>query len=298
MEPPFRSLPGPLVIGALGGSGTRLIAQILIDCGFFLGRDLNRERDNLWFTLLFKRPAWYAEVAARDPGQLKLGFTILEKAMLGPARFGPEERAFVWKAARGMVRRGHDHLRRGRGYWPLLRAWRLLRSPGPQDGEYRGWGWKEPNSQFYIRPLSQHFKTLKFIYVMRHGLDMAYSGNQTQLHIWGHRFGLQAPERDLEHPETRALFWVEASREAIGLGRELLEDRFLALNFDRLCTHPDEVLPPLLAFAGLAPAEVDMERLRALPRIPPTMGRFRRRGLSAFSPGTLDAVRSLGFPVD
>ena len=45
----------PVVIGGVGGSGTRLIAQCLNELGFFLGPDLNEANDNLWFTLLFKR---------------------------------------------------------------------------------------------------------------------------------------------------------------------------------------------------------------------------------------------------
>ena len=46
---------GPVVIGGVGGSGTRLIAQCLKETGFHIGTDLNVANDNLWFTLLFKR---------------------------------------------------------------------------------------------------------------------------------------------------------------------------------------------------------------------------------------------------
>ena len=45
----------PIVIGGVGGSGTRLIAQILKELGYHLGNYLNLSEDNLWFTLLFKR---------------------------------------------------------------------------------------------------------------------------------------------------------------------------------------------------------------------------------------------------
>ena len=50
----------PLVaVGALGGSGTRVIAQILMDLGVDLGGVLNEPNDNLIFTALFKSPKWY-----------------------------------------------------------------------------------------------------------------------------------------------------------------------------------------------------------------------------------------------
>lgn len=54
-----------------------------MESGFFMGSDLNRERDNLWFTLLFKRPRWFAEVATKDPGQIRTAMRIMEKAMVG-----------------------------------------------------------------------------------------------------------------------------------------------------------------------------------------------------------------------
>ncbi len=47
---------GPVVIGGVGGSGTRVVAAILSTLGFHLGNDLNESMDNLWTTLLFKRP--------------------------------------------------------------------------------------------------------------------------------------------------------------------------------------------------------------------------------------------------
>ena len=53
----------PLVIGGLGGSGTRVVADILLAQGWYLGQDLNRAKDNLLFTLLFKRPYWRKQLS-------------------------------------------------------------------------------------------------------------------------------------------------------------------------------------------------------------------------------------------
>ena len=44
-----------IVIGGVGGSGTRLIAMIVASLGLNIGNDLNESFDNLTFTLLFKR---------------------------------------------------------------------------------------------------------------------------------------------------------------------------------------------------------------------------------------------------
>ena len=45
----------PVAIGGIGGSGTRVVVEILQDLGYYVGDDLNPALDNLLFTLLFKR---------------------------------------------------------------------------------------------------------------------------------------------------------------------------------------------------------------------------------------------------
>ena len=41
--------------GGVGGSGTRLVAELLRGLGLQMGSDLNVSLDTRWFTLLFKR---------------------------------------------------------------------------------------------------------------------------------------------------------------------------------------------------------------------------------------------------
>ena len=80
-------LDTPIGVGGVGGSGTRLIAAILQELGFYLGRDLNEPLDNLWFTLLFKRQAaldWSYTEFARV-------LEIFKKAMCGGGELLPEE---------------------------------------------------------------------------------------------------------------------------------------------------------------------------------------------------------------
>ena len=55
----LQDMKGPVVIGGVGGSGTRVIAEILRELKFFIGNDLNGPLDNLTYTLLFKRKKWY-----------------------------------------------------------------------------------------------------------------------------------------------------------------------------------------------------------------------------------------------
>ena len=51
-------VPGPVVVGGVGGSGTRVVEQMLRQLGVYTGADLNSAGDNRWFTLLCKLPRW------------------------------------------------------------------------------------------------------------------------------------------------------------------------------------------------------------------------------------------------
>ena len=55
IETPVLSDAAPVVVGGVGGSGTRVVAQLLIELGFDMGSDLNESLDDLGFTALFKR---------------------------------------------------------------------------------------------------------------------------------------------------------------------------------------------------------------------------------------------------
>ncbi len=54
---PMLSEAAPVVVGGIGGSGTRVIAQLLQSLDFDMGSDLNESLDDLGFTALFKRPS-------------------------------------------------------------------------------------------------------------------------------------------------------------------------------------------------------------------------------------------------
>lgn len=58
-----------IVIGGMGGSGTRLVAQAVNLLGAPLGHDLNRALDDLTFTWLLKRPTRFAGTSSIEtPG--------------------------------------------------------------------------------------------------------------------------------------------------------------------------------------------------------------------------------------
>lgn len=286
---------GPLVIGALGGSGTRAVARICEELGAYLGCDLNAAHDNLWFTLLFKRSAWYARAT---PAQIDEALAILEKALTGRGDLQREERKLVWSAAREMSLRGHDHRRRGWGFWPFLRAQRLLRAQPPGESRFAWWGWKEPNSHIYLEHLARRFPDLRFVFVVRHGLDMAFSRNLAQLYNWGPQFGIEPRSGRLRVPELNLKYWIATTQRALERGPELLGDRFLKLDFDRLCQEPEEVLPDLARLLERRPTEELQQRLRRHLVPPRSMGRYQQHDWKSFDPADVEQVRRAGFWVE
>lgn len=271
----------PVAIGGVGGSGTRLVAQLLSDLGYFLGADLNESNDNLWFTLLFKR----CEILRARDEELADLVGIFRKAM---SRCGPLSAAEL-----DLVRRLADADRPAHdAEWLRHRALSLERWTAQGEHPCGMWGWKEPNTHVILENLAPLLPGMKYIHVIRNGLDMAYSSNQSQLQLWGSFFlGLEKIEVS---PRLSLKYWREVHRLVLERGRNL-GDRFLLLNYDRLCTDPEESLGILLRFLEAEPASSAQERLRTLIRPPRSLGRFRLYPPSNLDPDDVAFARELGF---
>jgi hypothetical protein len=302
-------LSGPVAIGGVGGSGTRVVAQFLKELGFYIGDDLNAANDNLWFTLLLARSKWFAESTKED---ISRALSIFEKAMTG--RLGPErdELGFLIRAAIDFAFFEYFH-------WAQTPVKRFLKKIGPVKWTLQmmyaakriftmtrtshdhplpniGWGWKEPCTYAYIEHLAQCFVNVKYIHVIRNGLDMAYSRNQGHLIAWGWRFGVQTPNSPALLPRASLDYWIRANEAAIAQGARILGDRFMVVNFDQLCLEPRDQVVRLIDFLELDPRSADVDRLCGLVSVPSSLGRHREHR-PEFSLDDIDAVRRLGFSV-
>ena len=195
-------LSGPVIIGGVGGSGTRVVAQIISQLGFYMGSDIDSANDNLWFLLLFKRPRWFRR-ARYDKNKIFTGLNLFSKTMLRQSGRGWPELQFLILAVLEISIFGHNYNGDGRGLWPFVRAWNMIARQPVIGSDKRRWGWKEPNTHIYLDHLADYFSNLKYIHTIRHGLDMAFSENQQQLYNWGPFFGLRLPASKSAH----GLFW-------------------------------------------------------------------------------------------
>jgi len=220
----------PLLIGALGGSGTRVFSKIARHAGIHMGAHVDGHEDAKPFS------SFYRENARR----------YLEQGR----RFTPEQRAEVDAALDERVRR---HLER-------------LRDPD------RRWGVKNPRSMLLLPYWHERFPGLRFLHVVRHGLDMAYSDNDNQLRKYGDV--VLGDGVETSSPERALLYWQEANRVAADYGERELGDRYARVRLEELCEDPRATVRRLFDF--FAPAD-DSGYEAAVAEVgrPGTIGRWR-----------------------
>lgn len=280
--------PHIIAVGGLGGSGTRVIARMLQMLDIYVGGSLNGKLDNLWFTLLFKRPSWFR--AMPEPHDFFFALSMFRRAMenglAGNLPRDAEERLRAIKVE--VVRTGESLGLMATTLEEFLHSRRYDRR------RFRGWGWKEPNTHVFLPQIAAAFPNLKYVHVIRNGLDMAFSSNQQQLANWGALIGRVEVDGVRLSPKMALDFWITANRRATDIGNVLGPDMFHLLNYDRLCAHPEEEIRSLLRFLRLDGQGADPAPLKQIIA-PVSVGRFRNHPDHGFTPGQLEAVRELGF---
>lgn len=285
---------GPLVIGGVGGSGTRLFAEIIRSCGVYIGSDLNQSLDNLTFTFLFKRPGWLFSTID-NVHLLSTGFGVLEKCMCKTSRLTYEEHLFSLSALFSMFFHGHNHKKDGRGLWAMMRYIHLIKSSGMAMKTASAWGWKEPNSHLLLDRLSTFFPGLKYIHIIRNGLDMAFSENQQQVYTWGNMFNVRFPANHGSLPQAAFRYWVESNKKVLEIGLSLGPERFMVVNFDKFCLEPAKGIAELLSFMNFKINDQKVLGFAELVKIPASIGRYREKDISWLTVEDIMFLEKLGF---
>jgi hypothetical protein len=273
-------------IGALGGSGTRVVAELLRLSGIYIGNDLNDANDNLLFTRLFKNPEWF-EKASKE--QVFSRLQIFEKLMLN-RNLNYQEVFDFKKACLNNPVFITDSFQNN----TILIRNRLNRKR--RDSK---WAWKEPNTQFFLEYLSAYFITFKYIHVIRHGLDMAHSKNIQQLINWGYKFNITySPYDSYETTVLKQLdFWIAANRSAINMGRKKLKKDFYLLNHSNLIENPNQEITKLLQFLEIEISEQKLLSLAKTPKRTKTVDRYKNSINVHFTEKQLSAVKEFGFKI-
>ena len=214
----------PLVIGATGGSGTRVFSKIARDAGIHMGWKVDDQEDALAFSSFY---------TAHLPAYLESG---------GDPRL---ERDFADAVS--------QHLQ-------------LLEAPD------QPWGVKNPRSMLLLPFWHERYPDLRFVHVVRNGLDIAYSPNQNQPEKYAAIAGIDA---ELPVPVRAIRFWQWANLRVADYGEQRLGERYVRIRHEDLCDAPEATIARLLGFLG---RDGDDEALRAgvaeVSR-PPTLERWR-----------------------
>jgi hypothetical protein len=272
-----------LAVGSLGGSGTRVVADLLSAMGVFMGIKLNESSDNLLFTLLFKNPVWFA-TATQD--QIHYRLHLFEKMTTG-VKLNLTEKRDLFQIS---IRAEHVSIR-------TSLSTLLASLDSTSERTVNSWGWKEPNTQLFIEHLSTYFSSFKYIQVIRHGLDMAFSSNRQQVQNWSHLFDLDKLDKSKNSNVLQLDYWIKSNQYVIETGRRLLGPNFYLLNYDQLCQNPRQEIAALCAFLAIHPSAAQQQTLINMVHVSPSTNRYKQRDLTVFSREQLAQVQALGFDI-
>ena len=165
---------GPVAIGGIGGSGTRVYSEIVQKCGFYFGGCQNPPLDSLAFTLMFKR----LPTLSLEPKEFGELAGLLRDVLLNVFP-SPRQREVLFQLVNDDPSVRQDHKAIAIAYKSAVTNGRT-----PHLGR---WGWKEPNTHIVADRLIELWPEFRYIHVYRDGRDMALSANQNQLKFWGPR---------------------------------------------------------------------------------------------------------------
>ena len=234
----------PVCVGGVGGSGTRVVAEVLENLGVFIGSNINESKDN--FDL---------------PLNQKLS--------------------------------GIDSL--VHGYETIADVLEAFESKMHSDSMSKLWGWKVPGSFYWLDYLSYYFQELRYIHVIRSGLDMAFSANTNQLRNWGPFFCLNPGPSP--SPKEVLDYWILANKFAIQKATKLLNHNFLLVRFDHLCSEPEKEVKRISDFLDINCCDEKIEKIaRSVITPPRSIGRYLAQlKESDIEEYQVEEVREFGF---
>ncbi len=274
-----------VAVGGVGGSGTRVMARVLQKIGFDMGSDLNDSLDDLCFTALFKRPALWP--LGQHTSDL---VAALEIYLTGRGVVTPQTISLVQHQERTQ-----QLLKEIGGEIAWLEKGSLadraahLASMG---GAAEVWGWKEPNTHVVLPFLLAALPNLTYIHVIRHGVDMAFSSNQTQLQLWGQAFGNSSLEDDPFHRSVS--YWCCTHRRMVELSR-LHPGRIYLLRLESLFESQSDLAKDLSEFLNRPELATHLEQALSEIERPTTLGRHKTKETLSLSQENRATLESLGY---
>ncbi|MCY4045486.1 MAG: sulfotransferase [Cellvibrionales bacterium] len=262
MDDLFSYSPPPVAIGGIGGSGTRLVCDIFKSIGFSMGSVLNPSNDNILFSVLFKN----LSILDLDTAQFLTLYQSFSKISQGLPLQSAEINLLTAAIHSNDLFPEH---------WKQQVLALMHEKP---QAISMPWGWKEPNTHRVIERIHEVQPDIKFIYVRRIGLDMAFSSNQNQLKLWGP----QVLGRPVEiSPRDSLSYWC-ATQQRMDKVQEKMGSSYFDLDYDTLCLQPEKIIAELFRFIGKSADKTVINTLSLLVKPPKSMGRYKNKPLDIF----------------
>ena len=287
----------PVVISGIGGSGTRVVASCVQELGLFMGHDLNSELDDWWFTYLFRRPLWYQSVYQKYPDEIATLIKLHRDLMIGESALDESQLQYAYAVKQHFL----SYQVTGNRPWHYGKKWVQDRVYAVEHRQpitltdYSGWGWKSPIAHIFLPELDQQYSNLRFIHLIRNGLDMAYSFNQKQAQCWSWLFDIEVGKRNSSLPKLSLEYWVRANQRVVEYCRRHLDQRHLIIRFEDLYARPAQEIQRIADFIGLEVAANTLHRLASIPRLPSTVDRYIKYGIEDFGDDLLHDVEQFGY---
>lgn len=238
----------PLIIGATGGSGTRVFVDICHRLGYYMGESSN--------------------------------LNISNDAMVFVSFLNKWTNRFLMSNSSSMSPQAEERMRSELDYCAQQHY-----ESAPITPEH--WGWKNPRSMLILPILNSQFPRMRFIHVIRDGRDMATSSNQNQPKNHGPAL-LGEIVKDMKEYELAIRFWMETNCHAADYAENNMDDRYLRIRYEDLCSSPAAALLDLINFIA-PPIDCNIEELTKLINPSRTIGRYRN---SAYAADMTETARS------
>jgi hypothetical protein len=289
-----------IVIGGVGGSGTRLIAMIVASLGLDIGNDLNESYDNLTFTLFFKR----RDILSISDEEFNKLLILFEKSFQSKTYTDDEIKyinnlieRFKYRGLKNYFIERIENLiikDKPKMINDLILTYNQKTNHIKSDKLHLdGYGFKAPNSHIILERLIKSYPNMRYIHVIRNGLDMAFSDNQYQVKLWGHMYLSKEDFTNLHYASLK--YWCIVHKRILNIGQRI-GSNFYLLNFEKLCKNPNKELKKLCKFLN-----VDVRcsiGLKYLIEKPKSIGRFKQFDIEIFDPKDIAYVKELGFDIE
>ncbi|WP_428034261.1 sulfotransferase [Amphritea sp.] len=265
--------PSPIVVCGIGGSGTRLVANILERHNVYMGDLHNPARDCLLFNF------W---MYCQRPGNRSRNLYYLK--LFSKSYFYHWTEEDVREAKRKWVDIKENNSSHSKN---LRRAFEKLSKIFDVQLNSTVFGWKAPRSLLFLPEIFELYPLAKVIYVYRHPLDMAFSKNQRQLGLYADFFNIN----NNRSPANSLKYWLAIDQYLDGLSERYKIHR---ISFEKLCCRDYSELFSLENFVDF---KLKDHIVNDLVETPESIGRWMEHGKDCFDVSDIEKVYRLGFDI-